>query len=124
MNIAGSLRSSSSTTIVDRHQNHQTLKRCFTESSWIDPVKLEAFEYRKLVDATKEVTHTFDHLAKISPLWFGIEHNEVGGRTSFSKEDRGDERMMFGDWRLDDPLVDVFEGESDLVRSGKQVSLC
>lgn len=125
MNIAGSLRSSSGTTIVDRHQDHQTLESCFTGSSWIDPFKLEAFEYQELTDVTKEITRTFDHLIKISPLWLDIENNKVGCRTSFSREaDRDGGRMMFGDWRLDDPLVDVFEGESDTVRSERQVSLC
>ena len=110
------------TTVVDRHLNHHpTLESCFIEP--LDPGKFETFEYQQLVDAVKDVEHKLHDLASISPLWFGVDGNDVGAGKPLGKGRRSG-RMMFGNWQLDDSLVDVFEDKVDSnAQSDKQVGL-
>lgn len=67
------------------------------------------------------MTNSFDELTGVSPLWFSVEKDEgAGGEGHSLGNGRGYE--MFGDWRVEESLVDVFEDQTQ-ARSHKQVSL-
>lgn len=93
------------------------------------PTQFEAFEYQDLANVAETVKGAFDDLTGVSPLWFSVEKDGGDmGRNSFSRK-RGDGRIggggnyvMFGDWRVEESLVDVFENQPQ-AQSDKQV-LC
>lgn len=90
----------------------------------------EAFEYQDLADVAKTVKNAFDDLTGVSPLWFSVEKDAggdtrrrpCGGKRGGGRTGRGDVAgyEMFGDWRVEESLVDVFENQPQ-VRSDKQV---
>lgn len=90
------------------------------ETTCIDPPKVEAFEYRELADATSRLENTFGDLTSVSRLWFSVEGEEAETLKSTEKSRRGGQ-AMFGDWRIDESLVDVFENQTGSTRFGKQV---
>lgn len=63
--------------------------------------------------------NSFDELTGVSPLWFSVEKDEGAGVDHHSLgTGRGYE--MFGDWRIEESLVDVFEDQIR-ARSHKEV---
>eukprot|EP00752_Nemacystus_decipiens_P006453 g5812.t1 len=79
-----------------------------------DITRFEAFEYQDLADVAETVKTRFDDLTGVSPLWFSVEKDEdagAGGHSLGSKRG-GAGYEMFGDWRVEESLLDVFENES------------
>lgn len=117
-------RSEASTTAIESYNATPTKT---TEDS--PPTQFEAFEYQDLADVAETVKSAFDDLTGVSPLWFSVEKDGGDmGRNSFARK-RGDGRsggggnyVMFGDWRVEESLVDVFENQPQ-AQSDKQV-LC
>lgn len=119
-----SCRSSEATAAL--HQHTEIARNGLnTKPPWMDATRFEAFEYSEVADATKKVEKTFEDLTGVSPLWFGLEGDEEGGGDFFGKDPRQG-NVMFGDWPLDESLLDVFEDQSDTSRSRseKQVCIC
>eukprot|EP00903_Cladosiphon_okamuranus_P008772 g8403.t1 len=82
-----------------------------------DITRFEAFEYQDLADLAVTVKTTFDDLTGVSPLWFSVEKDQdaEAGSHSLSSKCGGGGYEMFGDWRVEESLVDVFE---DLPQAG------
>lgn len=88
-----------------------------------DTTHFEAFEYQDVADVADNVKNAFDDLTGVSPLWFSVENDGgagTGGRSFGGKRDGGGGREMFGDWVVEESLVDAFEKESP-AGSDKQV---
>lgn len=66
---------------------------------------------------------TFDELTWVSPLWFSVEKDEDAGAGNYSLGGKrgGGGYEMFGDWRVEESLVDAFENQTQ-AGSDKQVS--
>lgn len=89
---------------------------------WIDPTQdFEAFEFVELAASAKKVEHAFEDLTVVSPYWFAVEGDEVGMGQSTGTGGRRGGSVMFGDWRVDESLVEVFENQSESNVSDKQV---
>lgn len=114
-------RSSNTTEVDPFDHNRQALPGCNgDEPQWIDPTRVEAFEYGDLAGATKQLERKFDDLTGISPLWLSVDGDEPGV-PNFSGKGRRGGRAMFGDWQLDDSLVEAFENQTDATQHDKQV---
>lgn len=116
------VRSSRSTTheAATSAVDHDAAK---AESTPEDNTHFEAFEYQDVADVANNVQNTFEDLTGVSPLWFSVENDEgagTAGRSFRGKRDGGRGCEMFGDWVVEDSLVDVFESEPP-AGSDKQV---
>lgn len=89
--------------------------------SWKDPTRFEVFEYTELAQGAKQLEYTFDDLRGVSSLWFGVDGDEGVAGNSFGGKAGKKGAAMFGDWRLDESLVEEFEDEIEPSRSDKQV---
>lgn len=87
------------------------------------PCKPTAFRAKDLADVAETVKNAFDNLTGVSPLWFSVEKDEDtgAGRHSTGSKRGGGGYEMFGDWRVEESLVDVFENHPQ-PGSDKQVS--
>lgn len=76
-----------------------------------------------MAEVAETVKNAFDDLTGVSPLWFSVEKNEDAGAGSRSLGSKrgGEGYEMFGDWRVEESLVDVFENQPQ-AGSDKQVS--
>lgn len=87
------------------------------------PRELFVFRAKDLANVAETVKNTFDNLTGVSPLWFSVEKGEdagSGGHPLGGKRGGGGYEM-FGDWRVEESLVDVFENHPK-AGSDKQVS--
>lgn len=89
--------------------------------SWKDPTRFEVFEYSELAEGSKKVEYTFDDLRGVSSLWFGDNGDDDVAGNSFGGKGGRKVAAIFGDWRLNESLVDEFEDEVEPKRSDKQV---
>ena len=82
------------------------------------------FRAKDLADVAETVKTVFDDLTGVSPLWFSVEEDKDAGagRNSHGGERGGGGYEMFGDWRVEESLVDVFENFPQ-AGSDKQVCL-
>lgn len=78
---------------------------------------------KDLADVAETVKTAFDDLTGVSPLWFSVEKDEEAGAGSHSLSSKcgGGGYEMFGDWRVEESLVDVFE---DLPQAGSDKQVC
>lgn len=101
-----------------------------TEDSDQQGTHFEAFEYQDLADVAKTIKNAFDELTGVSPLWFSVEQDAGGGTRRHSVGGKrggrhsgcgdGGGYEMFGDWRVEESLVDAFENQPQ-AGSDKQV---
>lgn len=128
--------SSEDKTITDRYQDKLgsngesctstvkspgTVAHALAPAPWMDSTRFEAFEYKELADVAKKMERIFDDLTGVSPLWFGVEGDETSGSNSFGKGGQRGGNIMFGDWQLDESMLEVFENQIEPTRSNKQV---
>lgn len=78
------------------------------------------FRAQDLADVAETVKDSFDDLMGVSPLWFSVEKDEDPGAGSHSNKRGGAGYEMFGDWRVEESLLDAFENQPQ-ARSDKQV---
>lgn len=124
-NVIVCVRSSRSTTNNNEVATAAAIGRhdAINTSSPEDSTHFEAFEYQDVADVADNVKNAFDDLTGVSPLWFSVENDGgdgTGGRSFGGKRDGRSGREMFGDWVVEDSLIDVFEKESP-AGSDKQV---
>lgn len=89
---------------------------------YTSPAETFVFHAKDLADVAETVKNSFDDLTGVSPLWFSVEKDEdagAGGHSLGSKHG-GAGYEMFGDWRVEESLLDVFENQPQ-AGSDKQV---